>query len=175
MPRKFIKRFLPDAHTVREHKHLRMFGSALHDPNLWHLNRRSVSVAFAIGLFMAFVPMPFQMIPAAALAIYLRANILISIALVWISNPVTIPPIFYFCYLVGTWILGKQPNPFEFEMSWQWFASELARDWQPFLLGSLVVSTVSSLIGYWGIRGLWRWHVVREWEKRKDRKQNKLN
>jgi len=170
MPRKFIKRFLPDAQKIREHKHLRMFGSALHDPNLWHLNRRSVSVAFAIGLFMTFVPMPFQMIPAAALAIYLRANIIISIVLVWISNPITLPPILYFSYQVGAWILGKQANPFVFEMSWQWFASELAHDWQPFLLGSLVVSTVASLAGYWGIRGLWRWHVVREWEKRKNRK-----
>jgi uncharacterized protein len=156
MPRKFIKRFLPDARTIREHKHLRMFGSALHDPNLWHLNRRSVSVAFAIGLFMTFVPMPFQMIPAAALAIYLRANIIISIVLVWISNPITIPPIFYFSYQVGTWILGKKANPFVFEMSWQWFASELAHDWQPFLLGSLAISTIASLAGYWGIRGLWR-------------------
>lgn len=170
MPRKFIKRLLPDAKKIREHKHLRMFGSALHDPNLWHLNRRSVSVAFAIGLFMTFVPMPFQMIPAAALAIYLRANILIAIALVWISNPLTIPAIFYFCYLVGTWILGAPVNPFEFEFSWQWFASEMSHDWQPFLLGSLVVSTIASLAGYWSIQWLWRWHVVREWEKRKNRK-----
>lgn len=170
MPKKFIKRFLPDPHTIREHKHLRMFGSALHDPNLWHLNRRSVSVAFAIGLFMAFVPMPFQMIPAAALSIFLRANILIAIALVWISNPLTIPPIFYFCYLVGTMILGAQVNQFAFEVSWQWFTSELSLVWQPFLLGCLVVAITSSFVGYWGMRGLWRWHVVKEWEKRKHRK-----
>jgi uncharacterized protein (DUF2062 family) len=170
MPRKFIKRFLPDPQTIKEHKHLRMFGTALHDPNLWHLNRRSVSVAFAIGLFMAFVPMPFQMIPAAALAIYLRANLLVSIALVWISNPVTIPPIFYFCYLVGTMILGDTVNQFAFEVSWQWFRSELSLVWQPFLLGCLVVSTTASLAGYWGIQGVWRWHVVREWERRKLKK-----
>lgn len=170
MPKKFIKRFLPDPHTIREHKHLRMFGSALHDPNLWHLNRRSVSVAFAIGLFMAFVPMPFQMIPAAALSIFLRANILIAIALVWISNPITIPPIFYFCYLVGTMILGAHVNQFAFEVSWQWFTSELSLVWQPFLLGCLVVAITSSFVGYWGMRGLWRWHVVKEWEKRKHRK-----
>ena len=67
MAKKLIRRFLPDAHKIRDHKHLRVFGTLLHDPNIWHLNRHSVAGAFAVGLFMAFVPMPLQMIPAAAL------------------------------------------------------------------------------------------------------------
>jgi len=170
MPRKFIKRFLPDPQTIKEHKNLRMFGSALHDPNLWHLNRRSVAVAFAIGMFMAFVPMPFQMVPAAAMAIYMRANLLISVALVWITNPVTMPPIFYFCYFIGTQVLGKKVNQFAFDVSWQWFSSELGRVWQPFLLGCLIMSTFFSIVGYLTIQGIWRWHVAREWQKRKLRK-----
>ena len=74
MAKKLIRRYLPDPHKIRDHKHLRLFGTLLHDPNLWHLNRRSVSGAFAVGLFMAFVPMPFQMIPAAALAILLSTS-----------------------------------------------------------------------------------------------------
>jgi len=166
--KKFIKRFMPEAHIIREHKYLRMFGTALHNPNLWHLNRRSTSNAFAIGLFMTFVPMPFQMIPTAALAIYFRANIIISVALVWISNPLTIPPIFYFCYLVGTLVIGREPNDIEFAVSLQWFSNELLQIWQPFLLGCFLVSSITSLIGYFGIHGLWRLHVVREWEARKD-------
>lgn len=170
MPRKIIKRFLPDAHKIRDHKHLSMFGEALHNPNLWHLNRRSVSVAFAIGLFMAFVPIPFQMIPAAALAIMLHANIIISVALVWISNPITIPPLMYFGYKVGAWVIGRQANQFEFEASWQWLTTELAQIWEPFLLGCFIVATTSSFIGYWAIQGLWRLHVVTEWEKRKKKR-----
>ncbi|BAU48454.1 ATP-binding protein [Sulfurifustis variabilis] len=169
MARRLIKRWFPDPHKVRNHKHLRFFGTLLHDPNLWHLNRHSVSDAFAIGLFMAFVPMPFQMIPAAALAIYLRANLPISVALVWITNPVTMPPISYFCYLVGTWILNTPPQPFAFEPTWDWIAWELKRIWQPFLLGSFVVASLTSLAGYWSMRGLWRWHVIRDWERRKNR------
>ena len=168
MAKKLIKRFMPEAHIIREHKYLRMFGTALHNPNLWHLNRRSTSNAFAIGLFMTFVPIPFQMIPAAALAIYFRANIIISVALVWISNPLTIPPIFYFCYLVGTLVIGREPNDIEFAVSLQWFGNELLQIWQPFLLGCFLVSSITSLIGYFGIHGLWRLHVVREWEARKD-------
>ena len=172
MTKKFIRRYLPDPHKIRDHKHLRLFGKLLHDPNLWHLNRHSVSGAAAVGLFMAFVPMPFQMIPSAALAIYLRVNLPISVALVWLTNPITTPPIFYFCYQLGAWVLQTPVQPVTFELSWGWLTSELQRVWKPFLLGSLIVSTASAAAGYFGMQWLWRWHVIRDWEKRK-RKRSK--
>jgi len=167
MAKKYIRRYFPDPHKIREHKHLRIFGTLLHDPNLWHLNRRSASGAFAVGLFMAFVPMPFQMIPAAAAAILLRVNLPIAVALVWITNPITMPPIFYFCYTLGAWMLDTPLRVVEFQISWEWLNTELHRVWRPFLLGSFLVGSVSAAIGYFGIHGLWRWHVVRDWEKRK--------
>jgi len=167
MARKLIRRLMPDVHTIRNHRHLQFFGKRLHDPNLWHLNRHSVSGAAAIGFFMAFTPMPFQMIPAAALAIFLRVNLPISVAVVWITNPVTMPPIFYFCYNVGTWILSRPEQHFVFELSSRWLGTELQRVWQPFLLGCFIVASISALIGYLSIRALWRWHVVRDWERRK--------
>lgn len=170
MARKLIKRFMPDAHTIRHHKHLKIFGTLLHSPNLWHLNRYSVSRAFAIGLFMASMPMPFQMLPAALLAVLFHANLPISLALVWLSNPITMPPFFYFCYKVGTWILQTPPQLFEFEISWEWLVQELTHDWQPFFLGCVVVGAVLSFLGYFGMRIFWRWHVVSEWEARKARR-----
>lgn len=169
MARRLIRRWFRNLDRIREHKQLRFFGALLHDPNLWHLNRHSVAVAFAIGLFWAFIPIPFQMFPAAAFAIYFRANLPISVVLVWITNPVTMAASYYFCYTVGRLILQTPPQAFVFEPSWEWFTSELARIWQPFLLGSLVVASASSLLGYAGMRLLWRWHVVREWERRKGR------
>lgn len=172
MARKFIKRFMPDIHHVRNHKLLQVFGTLLHNPNLWHLNRYSVSSAFAIGLFMASMPMPFQMLPAALLAILFHANLPISVALVWLSNPITMPPFFYFCYKVGTWILQTQPRPFRFEISWDWLVHMLAHDWQPFLLGCLIVGISLALLGYLGMRIFWRWHVVREWEARKAKRNS---
>lgn len=172
LARKILKRYMPDAHTVREHKHLQFFGTLLHDANLWHMNRESVSRAFAIGLFWAFIPIPFQMIPSAALAIYFRANLVISVALVWISNPLTMPPLYYFCYLVGTWIIGAPQQNVVFEMTWEWLTHELLTIWQPFLLGCLIVGGVLSVLGYFGMHGFWRWHVVRNWERRKKRRQS---
>lgn len=167
MAKKLIKRFMPDHKKVRNHKHLKIFGTLLHEPNLFHLNRRSVSGAFAVGLSMAFVPVPFQMILAAALAIVFRVNLPVSVGLVWVSNPITMPPLFYFCYLVGTWILQTAPNEFQIELTFDWLMTGLAAIWQPFLLGCFIVGSVSAITGYVIMRLFWRWHVVREWEKRK--------
>jgi len=50
MPRRTIRRLLPKPHAIRDHKSLRLVRERLHDPNLWHLNRHSVSVA---ALFIA--------------------------------------------------------------------------------------------------------------------------
>ncbi|HSD96957.1 MAG TPA: DUF2062 domain-containing protein [Sulfuricaulis sp.] len=172
MAKKLIRRYLPDAHKIRNHKHLRLFGTLLHDPNLWHLNRRSVAGAFAIGLFMAFVPMPFQMIPAAALAIFYRVNLPIAVALVWITNPATMPPIYYFCYRLGAWVLDTPVQAVEFQISWEWFTTELVRVWKPFLTGSLLVGVICAATGYFGMHALWRWHVIREWERRRLRRTN---
>jgi uncharacterized protein (DUF2062 family) len=166
MPKKFIKRYMPDHKVIREHKHLRIFGTLLHDPNLFHLNRRSVAGAFAVGLFFAWVPVPFQMVLAAALAIPLRVNLPISVALVWTSNPITMPPLFYFAYVLGTWILGVRETNFHFELTFEWLGSGLLAIWQPFLLGCFVMGVTSSLLGYVLIRLLWRLSIVRKLKKK---------
>lgn len=167
MPKKFLKRLMPDHRVIREHRHLRIFGKLLNDPNLFHLNRRSASGAFANGLFWAFVPMPFQMLPAALFAILFRVNLPLSIALVWITNPITMPPIFYFCYKVGSWLLGVPVHPMEAEFSMEWLQAELSLIWQPFLLGCFVLGAISSLLGYSVVRGLWRLHLIRHWQHKK--------
>lgn len=174
MPKKFIKRFMPDHNKIRAHPHLnKIFGTLLHDPNLLHLNRRSVSGAFFAGLFLAFVPVPFQMILAVAAAITFRVNLPISVGLVWVSNPLTMPPLFYFCYKVGTWVLQTPLNVITFELSWAWLSTELIAIWQPFLLGCFIVGLISASLGFIVIRLLWRVHVMRNWQERKRRRAAK--
>lgn len=170
MPKKFIKRFMPDPDKIRNHKHLRIFGKLLHDPNLLHLNRRSASGAFAVGLFFMWIPVPFQMLLAAAGAIYFRVNLIIAVPLVWITNPLTMPPMFYFAYLVGTWVLRTPAEKFEFELSMEWLGNSLAAYGPAFLLGCLIMAVVSSALGYISIRLLWRWHVVSQWSEKKKRR-----
>jgi len=170
MPRRYIKRLFPNFDKIRNNQQLQFLGPLLQDPNLLHLNRRSVSGAFAVGLFIAWIPIPFQMVLAAVTAIFTRVNLPISVALVWVSNPLTMPPLYYFAYKVGTWVLGVKPQPIHFELSTAWLTQSLGAIWQPFLLGCFIVGTISAACGILTIRGLWRLHVVQSWKDRKARR-----
>ncbi len=166
MPKRLLKRFLPEHRVIREHKHLQWLGTHLHDPNLWHLNRRSVPGAFSIGLFMAFVPVPFQMVLAAVAAIIVRVNLPVSVALVWITNPLTMAPIFYLAYKIGSLALGEAPQEIEFELSVEWMTTQLDDIWQPFLLGCLILGSLASLTGNLLVRSFWRLQVRKNWKLR---------
>jgi hypothetical protein len=56
MPRKFFKRYMPNADKVREVRIMGLFGNALFHPALWHLNRRSAAGGIATGLFCGLIP-----------------------------------------------------------------------------------------------------------------------
>jgi len=148
MPKRFIQKISPNPEKLRKHKHLRFFGGLLHNPNLWHFNRRSISGAFAVGIFCAFIPVPFQMVIAATGAMLFHVNLPVSVLMVWISNPVTMPALFYGCYLLGAWILQTPAQEFAFELSWKWLSESLTHIGEPFLLGCLVAGIASALIGY---------------------------
>ncbi len=167
MPKKFIQRFLPDHNKIKQNKAVNMFGDVLHDANLWHLNRRSARGAFAIGLFNAFIPVPFQMWLSALGAIVFKVNLPISVALVWVSNPLTMPPLFYGCYLLGEWILGGEKQPFKFELSWDWLVASLSTIGPAFITGCLVAATICAVIGFFGIDLMWRYSVKKSWQRRK--------
>ena len=166
MPKKLIKKYLPDHKSIKENKAINMFGELLHDANLWHLNRRSARGAFAIGLFNAFVPVPFQMWLSAVAAIVFKVNLPLSVALVWISNPLTMPPMFYGCYLVGEWILGDTGYEFAFEPSWDWLVQSLSTIGPTFLFGCLVCGLFFGALSYFTVDWLWTRSVRHSWNTR---------
>ncbi|MGF1527523.1 MAG: DUF2062 domain-containing protein [Candidatus Competibacterales bacterium] len=167
MFKRFLQRHLPDHHSIRRHGSFRFLGPLLHDPNLWHLNRRSVSGALGVGLFNAFIPVPFQSLLAAICAVWLRVNLPLAIAAVWVTNPLTIPPMFYFTYKVGTWILGTPPQPFAFELSMEWLLNRTGQILPPLLLGSLLVGSLLGTAAFIAVRHLWRHHVLRRRARRR--------
>ena len=168
MPRRFLKRKLPDMHAVLGDGRLRWMGLGLKDSDLFHLNRRSVSTAFGIGLFTAFLPLPGHLIIAALFALALRCNLPLALALVFISNPVTVAPLTLLCYRTGTVLLGKPATPLNPQFSWEWLSTAGASLIPPLLLGSLLIGALACALGYAAIRGLWRWQSVRRWEQRKN-------
>ena len=173
MPRDLIKRLLPDHGTIRNHRKLRFLGTLLHDPHLFHLNRRSVSGSFFVGLFIAFVPVPGQMAMAALASILVRVNLPIAVLLVWITNPLTMAPVFFFAYKVGTWILDTPVHESLADLSYlQWLGDELKTNWRPFLVGCLACGLASGLTGMLTMRLAWRLHVLRRWRRRRDRQSS---
>ena len=166
MAKKLIKQYLPDPRKISENKYLQIFGKWLHIPNLWLLNRYSVATAFSIGLFSGYLPIPGHMVAAAFLAILFRANLPLSVLLVWYSNPFTIPPQFYLAYKLGAWILQIPHKPFHFEISMEWLMSELHTFAIPLFLGSLILGLVLAIIGNISIRLFWRYSVSRDWKNR---------
>lgn len=169
MPKKFIERFLPARHHIKEHRRLQFLGEHLHNPNLWHLNRRSAAMAFAVGFFCMYLPIPGQMIVAAILALLVGANLPVSVVLVWITNPVTMPPMFYAAYKVGSWVLGVENEISEDVFTINGALHELGDIWWPLLLGSLIMGTVLAAVGYAGIRALWRYYAIKRWRRRHQR------
>jgi uncharacterized protein (DUF2062 family) len=170
MSKRFFRRFVPSPHRIRRERSLRIFGTLLHAPDLWHLNRGSVSRAFAIGFFWALVPMPFQTIPAAASALLWRANLALAVGLTWISNPLTLAPLMYGGYRLGRLVLHRAPPPPGFEPTLEWLRTNMAEAWLPLYTGTLMIGVAMAAIGYWGVQVLWKWNVGRSWRQRKARR-----
>ncbi|MEE4379065.1 MAG: DUF2062 domain-containing protein [Candidatus Competibacteraceae bacterium] len=169
MFRRFFKHYMPERHSFNQQKGLRFFGERLHDPNLWHLNRRSVAGALGMGTFVAFIPIPGQFIIAAAAAIALRINLPLTIATIFITNPLTIPPMFYYSYRLGAWMLGIPPRAFRIELSLDWFLQETGLIWFPLVVGSLTAGAILGLVVYGAIRLAWRISVIRRWRSKPNR------
>lgn len=172
MARKTLKRVAQNPNKLRKIRYLRVFGEKIYQHDLWYLNRRSCAVAFFTGLFCTFFPIPLQMIAAALMAILLRCNLPLSVALCWLNNPFTMTPIYYLAYRVGTFSLGRTPQPVEFQLDWNWFSQSLGASWQPLLLGCLICGLLSGGLGYLAINVLWRRAALRRWDARnKHRRQ----
>jgi uncharacterized protein (DUF2062 family) len=171
--RRFFKRVLPARHEILEHRHLKFLGNILHDPEIFHLTRRSTAGGIATGMFFAFIPVPGQMVIAGLAAIVLRVNLPLSVILVWITNPVTIPPILYFAYKTGGAILSRPYHPVHFDLSWHWFTEIFLEIWPSLVIGCLIFATAAAIIGYVTTRLVWRIHIIRRWRARKAAKARK--
>ena len=125
----------------------------------WGGGRRWVVPAFALGLFIAFLPFPGHTLSAALLALALRVNIPVAAVTTWVSNPATMVPMYYFAYQLGSFLLGTELQPFGFELSIDWVTHTFVHIWQPMLLGSVLLGCIAALLGFIGLDGLWRLSV----------------
>lgn len=122
----------------------------------------SIALGTTIGMFIGMTPtVGIQMVLVVLFAFLTRAflqfNRVAALLTVYISNPLTVVPIYWFNYLIGTLFV-------EGNASWETFKLKLGTDsalrWSekfhwlfvevgwPLIVGSLVVATVCSLVTY---------------------------
>lgn len=157
----WFRRHIPTRHTVHEHKLLRPFAPYLRDPALWRMTRKSVPRGVALGLFVGVIIPFMHTFIAALIAIPLRANVAIAAAFTLLVNPLTIPPMYYAAYRIGSWELHHDAplvNPAAAER----FSSELSRAlfWiheasGPIAVGVLSIAVGAALLGFFVAKFAW--------------------
>lgn len=120
----------------------------------------SIARGATMGVFVALTPtVGLQMAIVAVLGIPLRANIPLAVAVVWISNPFTVVPMYFGYYWLGTATLGVPTRSYaelkalfgsllQVESVGQTFR---VLGWEvamPMSVGSALIATVGALVTY---------------------------
>src|SRR5258708_17027125 len=181
MQRKFSRMRLQSHEAIRQNRHIARFGTLLLHPNLWHVNRRSVSGGVAAGMFAGLVPgsNPVQFAVAAMLAVAFRVNLPVAVAVTLYTNPFTIVPLYLIAYRIGTlFVPGDSasfihPPEFDWSNLGAWLRASL--EWmlslgKPLAAGLVVLAAGLAIAGYVIVQLAWRAHVVLAWRRRKARR-----
>jgi uncharacterized protein (DUF2062 family) len=129
------------------------------------INRKMVSKAVLIGLFIAFIPMPMQMLAVVSVIPFTKFNVPIALSMCWLSNPFTMPAMYYMEYLTGSFILGIEAS--NVEMTLEWFSENIGNIFIPLYVGTAFYSVFGSTLAYYIINLLWRNSVIKDQELRK--------
>lgn len=138
---------------------------------------QSVSRGVGLGLFVAFTPTVGIQMPIVLLVNTLcRANRLVGVALVWLTNPITVIPVYWWSYLVGCAVLRREtigfrdfsalfvtesPNVLSGFSEFVGNVARLGLDiLGPLTLGGCLTGTILGVIGY--VVTLWLLNKERE-------------
>lgn len=138
----------------------------------------SIALGTTVGMFIGMTPtvgaqMILVMLFAYAVNPFLRFNRTAALVTVYISNPLTVVPLYWFCYRIGTMFVGGSLKREEFShileynnfQEWWGTVTDLfVHVGKPLFLGSLLVATVCALVTYpamhWLIRRFQKQQVI---------------
>lgn len=164
-----MKRFIPTREALRRSRWLGPLAHRLDDDGLWRLDRDSVALAVAIGLFFGLLMPVAQLVFAVGAAIALRAHVAIAAACTLVTNPLTFAPLYWAAFKLGSLILDRQgddsaANQVEAEakvladqtapIEGLWATLQMAG--APLLVGLALMATGAALLGYTLVWLLWR-------------------
>ena len=140
------RKFWPSKEELKTHRWLKFLHDHMHHPFLWRFDRKGICRSCIIGVFMCMMPMPFQMVPAAALSFVFRANLIVSVALVWISNPITMLPMMYGAYWFGCLLLGTAPVFHEHDFAWHDILTQIHMIIVPLMTGCVTIGLIAGML-----------------------------
>ncbi len=155
-----LRALAPSREQIEANPWLRRLAPWLADPKLWCWSRRGVAMGMAIGLFIGFLIPIAQILLAAAAAVVLRANVPIAAAGTFVTNPRTVPPIYYAAYRLGAWATGTSATA---AVSWADPVSvleSLGSIGVPLFAGLAITACISAAASYLLISRVWIWHVA---------------
>jgi uncharacterized protein (DUF2062 family) len=171
--RGWLKGHLPSRETIDQYRLLRPFAKQLSQPNLWHLNHRSVPRGVALGLGIGVIIPFMHVVIASLLAIPVRANVALAAAFTLVVNPLTIPPMYYAAYRIGSWELRHDAMVID-PAAAEHASGELSRFlfWihhasGPIALGILTISAAAAATGYAVSAVGWRLWIRSKWRHRR--------
>lgn len=89
--------------------------------HLLHLDDSAHRIALgaAVGMFVAMTPtVGFQMLLTLLVLLFIPGNRAAGLPIVWITNPATVVPIYYFNYRIGVFLLGE-PEGVNMQADWR--------------------------------------------------------
>jgi len=124
------------------------------------VNRKSITRGVFIGLFWGFIPMPMQMLAVILTTPFIKFNVPVAISMVWLSNPITMPLMYYMEYKTGLIILGKNGIE-DIELTLDWFSQHWGDILVPLYIGTIPYSTIVAFFIAMFINWLWIQSVKR--------------
>lgn len=125
--------------------------------------RKMVSRGVSIGIFIAMIPMPFQMLAVLAFMPFFRFNVPVAILMCWITNPFTMPFIYYVEYITGSFFLGSEVE--DVKMTLEWFQNNFHNIIFPLYLGAIFYSIILTWLAYYLLTHLWKQSVHKDRKK----------
>lgn len=162
----FFQKYIPSKQSLLKNKNLSFLKKYFNNRDLWRISRSNIAKSVALGMFCAWIPVPFQMVLATAGAILLSVNLPIAVALVWITNPITMPALYVIAYQLGSFMLDSPAAFLSFELSSDALMDLISKIWKPFLLGCFTIGTVSAVIGYLAVYSTWKMHIIKRWKNK---------
>lgn len=132
-------------------------------PEFLSTNRKMISRGVLLGLLIAFIPMPMQMAAVLLFMPFFRFNVPIALAMCWLTNPFTMPPMYFAEYHLGAFLLGMETK--SVELTLDWFSKNLDAIFVPLYFGAAIFSVVFGFLGYWAVNHFWKSSVEKEKQK----------